>query len=580
MFGMSASLLDRILFSRYVKRGGKELLRASRLFYERSKLSAIGRWRLISVPEFDRLLKAISIGSSIHPDDLLPYLCMDSKQDRLWVNYSLADAFHKIGNNGQAIVFIQRVWNLSGQDEKYLPLFVAVHVAGGDVESVRGAYKALGMKKASAGKVSEALDHFNAWQYAYAIHNKVDDYFYDFEVLACISRLAEQHAFPSRKPTRFEHRKVRLAYLMFGMTHLNSVIVKNSVTLATFHDASRFDVTFYVPDQATTVLERKEAVENIKRIEKAGWKVVVAPDSFSEMKSLHEFARSIYEASPDILVTNAALADFRHFYITALGPAPLVVGLCQGPPPQYIAPSFDWSISWTKHPMMDCPTGCTLVGGAVALPERTVTAREAKSNFGIRENEFVVMSCGRPFKFQSQDIWISILNVLRAHPDTHYVAVGLGAPPPFLQRLLTPDILSRVRTIGRVKDFLSVLSMADVVVDTYPSGGGMTVVDAMAIGIPVVSFKNNYMRTFSQTDWSPAEEFMGVPELLVDRGDFVQLGNLLNKLLTDHEYRNEMSRICKERIHETSGNPARMVRDCEKVYLNVMELNVSTAEKA
>ncbi len=124
------------------------------------------------------------------------------------------------------------------------------------------------------------------------------------------------------------------------------------------------------------------------------------------------------------------------------------------------------------------------------------------------------------------------------------------------------------------------LSMADVVVDTYPSGGGMIVVDAMAMGIPVVSFKNNYMRTFSQKDWSPAEEFMGVPELLVDRGDFAQLGSLLNKLLTDREYRIQMSRICKERIHETSGNPARMVRDCEKVYLNVMKLNAPSPDKA
>jgi predicted O-linked N-acetylglucosamine transferase (SPINDLY family) len=580
MLGMSASPLNRLLFSRYVKRGRKKLLHASRFLYEQSKLSVIGRWRLTTVPEFDRLLKAISAGSSINPDDLLPYLCMDSKQDRLWVNYSLADAFHKAGNNEQATVFIQRVWNLSGQDEKYLPLFVSIHAASGDIEAIRGAHKSLGMKKAGAAKVSEALDHFHAWQYAYAIHNKADEYFYDFEVLDCISKIAEPHAFPSRRPVPIEHRKVRLAYLMFGMTHLNSVIVKNSLTFARFHDASVFDVTFYIPDQATTVLERKEAVENIERIEKSGWKVVMAPDSFSEMKSLHAIAKSIYEASPDILVTNAALADFRHFYITALRPAPLVVGLCQGPPPQYIAPSFDWSISWTKHPMMDCPTNCTLVDGAAALPERTIGTTEAKSKFGIPENELVVMSCGRPFKFQDQGTWISVLDALRAHPDTHYVVVGFETPPSFLDRLMTPDIAGRVRMIDRVKDFHSVLSMADVVVDTYPSGGGMTVVDAMAIGIPVVSFKNNYMRMFSQTDWSPAEEFMGVPELLVDRGDFAQLGNLLNKLLTDRVYRNEMSRICKERIHETSGNPARMVRDCEKVYLNVMKLNASSADKA
>lgn len=556
------------------------MLRASRLSYEQLKLSAISRWRLVSVPGLDRLLKEISIGSPINPDDLLPYLCMESKQDRLWVNYCLAEAFHKAGNNEQALAFIQRAWNFSGQDEKYLPLFAAIHAAVDDMPSIRGAYKALGMKRASANKISEALDCFNAWQYAYATHKKADEYYYDFEVLDRISQLAAPRAFPSQKPTPHKNKKVRLAYLMFGMTQLNSVIVKNSLTFARFHDASKFDVTFFIPDQATSVLERKEAVENIKRIERDGWKVVLAPDSFSEIKSLHEIANAIYEASPDILVTNAALADFRHFYITALRPAALVVGLCQGPPPQYIAPSFDWSISWTKHPMMDCPTNCTLVNGAVTLPDRKINTKEAKSRFGIPENELVVMSCGRLFKFQDQDIWISILDTLRAHPDTHYVVVGLETRPSFLERLLTPDIASRVRIIGRVKDFYSVLSMADIVVDTYPSGGGMTVVDAMAIGIPVVSFKNNYMKMFSQTDWSPAEEFMGMPELLVDRGDFAQLGNLLNKLLTDHEYRNEMSRICKVRIHETSGGPAQMVRDCEEVYLNVMKLNASSPDKA
>ena len=531
------------------------------------------------MPEFDSLLKAISIGSSISSEDLLPYLCMNSKRDRLWVNYCLADAFHWAGKIEYAMVFIRRVWNLSGQNEKFLPLFVIIHAADGDVESIRGVYKALGMKKARANKVSAALISFNLWQYAYVVHRKLDEYCYDFEVLDCISQLARQHAFPSRKPADGKQRKVRLAYLMFGMTHLNSVIVKNSLTLASFHDASRFEVTFFIPDQATSVLERKEAVENIRKIENAGWKVVLAPDSFSEVKSLHEIARSIYETEPDILVTNAALADFRHFYITALKPAPLVIGLCQGPPPQYIAPSFDWSISWTRHPMIDCPTNCSMVSGAIILPDRQIDSREAKSLSGIPEDALVVMSCGRLSKFQHQDIWISILNVLRDHPEMYYVVVGIETQPSFLGALLTPDIVDRVRLLSRVNDFIAVLSMADIVVDTYPSGGGMTVVDAMAIGIPVISFKNNYMRMFSQTDWSPAEEFMGMPELLVERGDFTQLGNLLNKLLQDHQYRNEMSMICKERIHETSGNPEKMVRDCEEVYLNVLQLKSTSLDR-
>jgi glycosyltransferase involved in cell wall biosynthesis len=575
---MPASPLKRLFFSRYVKRGRKFLFQAVRVFYDRSRLSILGKWRLITMSDFDLLLKNISCGSPIDSEDLLPYLCMEIKRDRLWVNYSLADAFRKAGNNDQALIFIQRVWNLSDQNETYLPLFVAIHAAVDDIESIRGAYKALGIKQARAGRVSEALDHFHAWQYAYAVHRKVDDYRYDFEVLDCISGLAEPHAFPLRKLPSSEGRKIRLAYLMFGMTHLNSVIVKNSLTLASFHDASRFDVTFYIPDQATTVLERKEAVENINKIEKAGWKVVMAPDSFSEMKSLHEIAKSIHEASPDILVTNAALADFKHFYITALNPAPLVVGLCQGPPPQYVAPGFDWSISWTKHPLMDCPTNCTLVNGAATLPARPMTTIEAKHIFDIPENDLVIMSCGRPSKFQDRGFWVAILEVLRAHPLTHYVVVGIDKPPPFLDQLLTPDIVDRVRMIGWVKDFHSLLSMADVVVDTYPSGGGMTVIDSMAMAIPVISFRNNYLKMFSQTEWSPVAEFMGMPELLVDRGDFAQLGNQLNKLLIDGEYRNEIARVCKQRIHETSGSPAQMVRDCESVYLNVLKLNAAVPQ--
>lgn len=572
---MSNSLINKLLFNRYVNRGGRKLLRASRLSYKRLKLAALNKWQLMHAPAFDRLLSEISAGSPFNPDELISYLCMESRQDRLWVNYCLAEAFHKSGDNQQAQVFIRRVWDIAGPDEKYVTLFVAIHLVLDDIASIRSAYKALGMKSAGANNIPEALDWFNAWQYAYATHKKADEYYYDLEVLDCISRMAAPQAFPSCKPVRRPDRKIRLAYLMFGMRDLNSVIVKNSMTFASFHDASRFDVTFFVPDQSTLVLERKEAAENIKKIKAYGWKVVLAPDSFSEVDSLHEFAKSIYESQSDILVTNAALADMRHFYITALRPAPLVVGLCQGPPPQYIAPSFDWSISWTRHPLMDCPTHCTQVNGSVQLPERRIGTAEAKASLGINQDELVIMSCGRHFKFQNQDMWVAILEILRAYPNTHYVVVGLEVRPEFLDRLLTPDLVDRVKIINRVKDFLSVLSMADIVVDTYPSGGGMTVVDAMALGIPVVSFKNNYMRMFSQTDWSPAEEFTGVPELLVERGNFARLGKLLVRLLTDHEYRTEMSRTCKKRIHETSGDPAQMVRDCEKVYLNVMRSNAS-----
>lgn len=547
--------------------------------YGRLKQAANSRWRLVGMPDFGKLLTAISNGVAVDPDNLLPYLCMDLKEDRLWVNASLARAFHQAGDSRQAAEFMRRVWVFSGGAEKYLSLFVDVHAANGDVESIREAYKALGVKAASEKNIAKALKYFNAWQYAYSTYSKRDEYHYDIEVLDCISQLAALQAFPSRKLQPFAQKKVRLAYLVFGMTHLNSAIVKNCLTFARHHDATRFDVTFYIPDQKTTVLERREAVENIKQIEAAGWKVVMATDSFSEERSLIDLSRSIFESNHDILITSAALADFRHYFIAAMKPTSLVIGLCQGPPPQYIAPGFDHAISWTKHPLIDCPVNCSLVKGATVLPGRKISVEESKSLFGIPQNNLVLMSCGRLQKFQDIEMWLSILDMLRTHTDVHYVVVGLDAPPAFLDRELTDDIVARVKFIGRVKDFQRVLSMADVVVDTYPSGGGMTVVDAMALGIPVVAFKNNYMKEYSQTDWSPAEEFMGVPELVVGRGDFEQMNNLLKKLLTDHEYRNKMSRMCVARIHETTGDQAQMMRDCEQIYLDVMKSNASNSDK-
>ena len=84
-----------------------------------------------------------------------------------------------------------------------------------------------------------------------------------------------------------------------------------------------------------------------------------------------------------------------------------------------------------------------------------------------------------------------------------------------------------------------------VVVDTFPSGGGVVIKDAMALGAPVVSFKHDYMKTFSQTECSAAEEVIGMPELLIERGDFGMLNKVLSKLITNREYREDLSEICQ-----------------------------------
>ena len=522
------------------------------------------------MPDFNSLLVRISGGAEICSDDVLPHINQGNLEKRLWVNFKLAEAFYSVGNYEQAKVFIQRTWVFSRFDETYLSLFINIHAACDDVASIREAQKALGMKKSDAKKITQALNHFNAWQYAYAVHRKDDEYHYDFEILDRIAQLAKPHTFPLRLPQLIKNRKIRLAYLMFGMMHINSVIVKINLHFAKYHNPSRFEVTFYVPEQASSVLNYPEAVENIKIIEQLGWKVVLAPDSAAVEISLFGLSKLIYESHPDILITSAALADLKHYFITALQPAPLVIGLCSGPPPQFIAPNFDWSITWFRSTLIECPTDCSLVDLRLDLPDRKYSREESKSCFGIPKENFVVMTCGRPAKLQDVGFLKALVDLVSSHPNVCLVVVGLGELPSIIRDQLMQDVSERIKIFGWEKDFLGVLSMADVVVDTYPSGGGVVIKDAMALGTPVVSFKHNHMKTFSQKEWSVAEEVIGIPELLIERGDFGALNKVLSRLLTEHKYRENLSGLCKERIKETSGGAEQMVKNCEHIYLDVI----------
>jgi glycosyltransferase involved in cell wall biosynthesis len=520
--------------------------------------------------DFNSFLSAVASGAAVNSEDILYFISQPSKKDRFIANFKLAEAYYSVNECEQAKVFIQRAWEFSGFMEQCLPLYINIHSALNDIDSIREAHKRIGMKKAYENKVGEALACFNSWQYAYALHKGVDAYKYDYDILDSIAALARPYAYLPRPFQPFENRKVRLAYLMYGTTQTNSVIVKNGLSFAQFHDKSLFEVKFFVPEQESIVSRYEEAKGHIETIKQFKCDVIVAPSLASEESSLIQLAASIHDYNPDILITCAGLADLKHYFISALQPAPLIIGLCQGPPPQFVAPSFDWSISWTKHPLIDCPTDCTLVAGGITLPTRKHSTMEAKTFMGIPEKSLVLMSCGRPAKFQDQSFWKVILDVVRLHPNVYYVAVGINQPLTFLESLVTAEIRERVKIIGWEKDFLKVLSMADVVVDTYPSGGGVSILDAMALGIPVVSFKNNYMQHFTQTDWSPAEEFMGIPELLVERGNMEQLKLLLSRLLTNEDYRNKLSELSMESIHLTSGSPEDMVRSCENVYLSVL----------
>jgi len=548
----------------------EDSLLATRQFTRQFFLVSKERWWAYRHPRLVTLIQRVHERKPVDSDDVLPFISREALSERLEFSVRLAEAYVAAGDYAQAKVFVQRIWEFSGLDEQYLDLFIKVHAACNDVDAIRAAHKALGMKKARAGQIGPALRQFDAWQYSYAIHRKEDDYRYDFEILDRIAQLAEPYAYPQRSPQAAARRKIRLAYLVFGMMHSNSVIVKIAELFAKYHDASKFEVMFYVPDQETPVLQRPEAIEHIAAFKEHGWGVELAPDAEATEDGLLGLANAIHAWQPDILVTTAGLADFNHYFVTSLHPAPLVIGLCQGPPPQFVAPDFDWSISWFQSLQIECPGDCTFVPLRLDLPLRQYSRQEAKSDLKIAPERLVIMVSGRPFKLQDADFLQALVDIVESHADAHLIVVGINELPEQIIRQASDETMHRISVIGWTHEFHKILNAADVVVDTYPSGGGVVIKDAMALGAPVVSFKNDYMKQFNQKECSAAEEVIGMPELLIERGDFATMQSVVSRLLTDHSYRVDLSQRCIERINETSGHPEKMVKDCEAIYRRVL----------
>ena len=286
------------------------------------------------------------------------------------------------------------------------------------------------------------------------------------------------------------HRKIRIAYLMKGIVALNSVLMKINLLFAKYHNKSIFEVSFYVPETELSVLNSPQGKGYKELFESYDTKLIAAPNIDDEEKKLLAVSKNIYDNSPDILITNAALVDFSHYFITSLRPAPITIGLVYGPPPQYAPLILDWSISAVKHPLMDCPVDCSLINLEFELPNRKDTVAYTKTDINLPHDAFILMSAGRFPKFQNQEFWKSIHDILIDHPGVYYVAIGVEENQiSFLRNVLSPETTRRVRFLGWRADYLNFLILADVVLDTYPSGGGVVLVDAMSLGIPIVSFR-------------------------------------------------------------------------------------------
>jgi glycosyltransferase involved in cell wall biosynthesis len=114
---------------------------------------------------------------------------------------------------------------------------------------------------------------------------------------------------------------------------------------------------------------------------------------------------------------------------------------------------------------------------------------EARRHLGLDPSAFVVMGLGRLIRIKGFDLAVRALPRVRgAIPTARLLLVGDGPERPALEALAAAlRVADRLRMTGRTADVAPHLAAADAVVMPSRKGMGRVLVEAMALGRPVVA---------------------------------------------------------------------------------------------
>lgn len=468
-------------------------------------------------------------------------------EKRMYYNYFLAEYYSEQKDISQAKIFIERAWVFSRFDPHVLPLYLTIHEAIQDYESIREAYKRAGIEESKKKNIAKAIAYFNHWHYVEATYNQADVYRYDFDIIDAIERMAEPYKFTDKPECKKAEGKRKIAFLIFGITHANSSLVKSNKAYFKHLEMERNHVTIFVIDSKKEVLNSIEAMGHVMEFQRIGCNIQLFEDSYDKANRLLSISKAIHDFGADILLTGAAMAEFEHTFVIATKPAPKIAGFLLGPPEQFCYPFMDEVLGYAFHPLMDSPAQKNEYQPS-KYENKKIVFTKSRKDLEIPENAVVLMSAGRHTKFQNISYWNVINEVLIANPHVYYIVAGVEYKQ--MESYIDVTLRERIKFLGWVNDVQEYLFISDIAIDTYPSGGGYTVADSMRMGLPTIVFENDFTKKFSQNHWSLAYELANISQLTLKRESFVALKELLLKLIYDESWRIEMGKKCQDYFEE------------------------------
>ncbi|RLG88384.1 MAG: hypothetical protein DRO16_05140 [Thermoprotei archaeon] len=191
--------------------------------------------------------------------------------------------------------------------------------------------------------------------------------------------------------------------------------------------------------------------------------------------------------------------------------------------------------------------------------EKTEYKKELKDEFGIKEEDFVILTGGRLCKEKSIDVLLSVVPELRKEiKNLKILIVGEGEEKRNLMEIVKKlNIENSVVFTGFRRDILSIIKISDIVVLTSKwEGMPNLILEGMALGKSVIS-----------TDIGGSKEIIedGVNGFLLKYGDKKALVDKIIYLYKNPEVRKKMGeegyKIVKKRF-----NLFEKIKEYEKIY--------------
>lgn len=202
--------------------------------------------------------------------------------------------------------------------------------------------------------------------------------------------------------------------------------------------------------------------------------------------------------------------------------------------------------------------GITVVNSGISLDSiATVTKLGIRGRLGLRPDTMVAANVGALVGHKDHHTLIGAAERLSERlPDLHWVVAGEGELRPALERrLAVSGVRGRVHLVGHMEDPARLIADADLfVMSSRDEGLGTSVLDAMALGIPVAS----------TTAGGLPEMLANGAGLLVPPGDPGALATAVERIVGDSELRAGL--VARARTEVGRFTDVRMAEELASVY--------------